>query len=149
MWLPRTAEGKAVAEHAPVAAECNGARSTALHILLVDDNEAVRATTEALLVDLGHSVESAEDGPSMLHRLRNGAAYDLIITDYAMPLMSGGEAMLQARELHPDIPAIIISGYADVEEIDRKPAGVQILGKPFSLEEMARAIETATEAVPG
>jgi CheY-like chemotaxis protein len=48
--------------------------------------------------------------------------YDLIITDYAMPLMSGGEAMLHARELRPDIPAIIVSGYAEADA-NREEAG--------------------------
>jgi CheY-like chemotaxis protein len=143
IWLPRArSEPDAPAELAEAAVAGN-ARS--LRILLVDDNEAVRATTAALLTDLGHKVETAEDGASMLRMLDADGGYDLIITDYAMPLMSGGEAMLKAREAMPDIPAIIVSGYADAEAIERKPEGVQVLGKPFSPQDMARAIARAVD----
>jgi len=144
LWLPRA---EAAPQALAAAAEPDGAsaHARALHILLVDDNEAVRATTAALLTDLGHSVETAEDGASMLRMLDRDGSYDLIITDYAMPLMSGGEAMLQARAVKPDIRAIIVSGYADADEIERKPEGVQVLGKPFSPEDMSRAIARAVE----
>jgi CheY-like chemotaxis protein len=101
IWLPRArSEPEAPANCAEAAA---GGRARSLRILLVDDNEAVRATTAALLTDLGHKVETAEDGASMLRMLDADDGYDLIITDYAMPLMSGGEAMLQARAVKPDI----------------------------------------------
>ena len=86
----------------------------------------MRETTEAILRDLGHAVETASDGPAMLRRLGAAPAEcDLIITDYAMPLMSGCEMLKQAREILPDIPAIIISGYADSRSIAR-PAGVAV-----------------------
>jgi CheY-like chemotaxis protein len=143
LWLPRAPARAAEVADPGSAATCSTPARQGLRILLVDDNEAVRATTEALLIDLGHAVEAAEDGPSMLKRLGDGQSYDLIITDYAMPLMSGGEAMIQARNVHPDIRAIIISGYADAEAIEKKPAGIHILGKPFSSNEMIRAIEAA------
>jgi CheY-like chemotaxis protein len=143
LWLPRAPEHDKKATVQPDGASASAAARQGLRILLVDDNDAVRATTEALLVDLGHAVEAAEDGPSMLRRLGHGKGYDLIITDYAMPLMSGGEAMIQARSVHPDIRAIIITGYADADAIEKKPAGVQVLGKPFSSNDMVQAIEAA------
>jgi PAS domain S-box-containing protein len=144
LWLPRAeaAPEALIAEAEPYGA---AGEARALRILLVDDNEAVRATTAELLTDLGHSVETAEDGASMLRMLDEDSAYDLIITDYAMPLMSGGEAMLHARAVKPDIRAIIVSGYADADEIERKPEGVQVLGKPFSAEDMSRAIARAVD----
>jgi PAS domain S-box-containing protein len=146
LWLPRD-KSERVTPDAEAAGPQDGKASRPLNILLVDDNEAVRATTAALLCDLGHSVATAEDGASMLRMLEgDGADYDLIITDYAMPLMSGGEAMIQARTIKPDMPAIIISGYADAEAIEKKPEGVHVLGKPFSPDEMVRAIARATEA---
>ncbi|HZG47118.1 MAG TPA: response regulator [Allosphingosinicella sp.] len=143
LWLPRAVSEREA--DAPEEAAAGLGDQRALRILLVDDNEAVRATTAALLADLGHSVETAEDGASMLKMLDEDSSYDLIITDYAMPLMSGGEAMLQARAVKPDIRAIIISGYADAEDIERKPEGVQVLGKPFSPDDMTRAIARAVE----
>lgn len=143
IWLPRAPDEDELTLVEEVA--LGGARADlqALSILLVDDNEAVRETTKALLVDLGHMVESVQDGPSMLEQLDAGKDYDLIITDYAMPLMSGGEAMLHARTRRPDIRGMIISGYADLGEIEKKPTGVHILGKPFSPQQLMRAIENA------
>jgi CheY-like chemotaxis protein len=143
LWLPRAQAEPEAPVAVPELAQAGEGRS--LRILLVDDNEAVRTTTAELLSDLGHVVETAEDGASMLRMLDLDDGYDLIITDYAMPLMSGGEAMLQARAVKPDIRAIIVSGYADAEAIERKPDGVQVLGKPFSSEEMTRAIARAVE----
>jgi len=143
LWLPRAAKRDADADAQAVTPAAPEAAPSRLKILLVDDNEAVRATTEAMLVDLGHEVETAEDGASMLRLLGEGHDYDLIVTDYAMPRMSGGEAMIQAREIKPDIPAIIVSGYTDADAITKKPAGVHILGKPFSPHQMAQAIAAA------
>ena len=83
-------------------------------------------------------VETACDGPAMLRKLADApAACDLIITDYAMPLMSGCEMLKQARGLLPEIPAILISGYADDQALADAPAGVAVLRKPFTLGHMS------------
>ena len=140
IWLPRT--DQPAAEKAPgVVAEIEQKESRSLRVLLVDDHDAVRETTAAMLEDLGHKVEAVGDGQSMLRLLESAPDdYDLVVTDYAMPLLSGGEALIRAREIRPDLPGIIISGYADAESIARKPANVEVLTKPFSPREMSRAI---------
>jgi DNA-binding NtrC family response regulator len=69
--------------------------------------------------------------------------YDLLITDYAMPLMSGGDLIKQARAFRPGLPSIIISGYADSQSIAHKPKEVVVLTKPFTLEQMQAAIGAA------
>ena len=110
-------------------------------ILLADDHEVVRATTAAMLQDMGHRVHAVADGPALLDKLEAAPNdYDLIVTDYAMPLVSGGEAMIRAREIRPDLPGIIISGYADAESIARKPDNVAVLTKPFGPDDVERAI---------
>ena len=112
-----------------------------LRILLVDDHEAVRETTAGMLSDMGHQVQSAADGPAMLEKLRLAPAdHDLIITDYAMPQMSGGDMLRQARKIRPDIPAIIISGYADSQSMARKPSEIVVLTKPFTAAQIGAAI---------
>jgi signal transduction histidine kinase/two-component SAPR family response regulator len=144
LWLPRAAEAEQVAEAAPSRPEAMAAGKS-LRILLVDDHAAVRETTEAILRDLGHDVETACDGPAMLRRLADAPAdCDLIITDYAMPLMSGCEMLKQARGILPAVPAILISGYADDQALADAPAGVTILRKPFTLGQMGEAISTLT-----
>ncbi len=147
LWLPRAgAEGETAEAAGPVAAGADHAKAARpLRILLVDDHDAVRETTEAILRDLGHKVETACDGPAMLRRLADAPAdCDLIITDYAMPLMSGCEMLKQARGILPAIPAIIISGYADDQALADAPPGVAVLRKPFTLGQMGEAISALT-----
>jgi len=144
IWLPRAlaeadSEPEAAAEPLEVA-ETRGA----LRVLLVDDHAGARVTTAALLQDLGHEVVEAADGPKMLDLLRaRPADFDLIISDYAMPLISGSEGIRQAREINPDIPAILITGYAEAASISGRPADVHILLKPFGTEQFAAAIGNA------
>ena len=148
IWLPRS--DQPAAEKAPgVVAEIEQKESRSLRVLLVDDHDAVRETTAAMLEDLGHKVEAVGDGQSMLRLLESAPDdYDLVVTDYAMPLLSGGEALIRAREIRPDLPGIIISGYADAESIARKPANVEVLTKPFSPRDMSRAIGAVSAPLP-
>jgi len=155
IWLPSAQAAVAAAEPAPKKAAAkpargNGRAHRALRILLVDDHDAVRETTAALLRDLGHQVAAACDGPTMLDMLQAAPRdYDLIVTDYAMPLLSGGEALLRAREIRADLPGLIISGYAEAQSIERKPADVAVLTKPFAAEDITRIIAELCPAVIG
>jgi CheY-like chemotaxis protein len=144
MWLPRAPE--AAIEPLPdddSARSCAGpdAPVARLNVLLVDDHLGVRATTAALLEDLGHKVTQAGDGPEVLGLLEGDpAAFDLIISDYAMPRLSGAEVVRQARRIRPAMPAILMTGYADARSISRRPEDVHVLAKPFTLEQMSAAI---------
>jgi CheY-like chemotaxis protein len=143
LWLPRAAgdAAGAAAEHKEVQAQAPVPR---LSILLVDDHEGVRETTAALLRDLGHDVAQAADGAELLALLdKEGTRCDLLISDYAMPHVSGAEVIRQAREQRPGLPAIIITGYADAQSISRRPEGVQILAKPFTPAQLGAAIANA------
>jgi len=147
IWLPRAAAGAERDAAEPAGAAKAALDTPSLRILLVDDHEAVRETTAGMLSDMGHSVDPAADGPAMLRKLAGApAAYDLIVTDYAMPLVSGTDALKQAREIRPDMPGIIISGYADSRSMTDRPGEVVVLTKPFTLDQMRAAICTV---VPG
>jgi signal transduction histidine kinase len=143
IWLPR-ASSPAMADAGEPAPPKKAAREIpSLRILLVDDHEAVRETTAGMLSDMGHKVQAAADGPAMLRKLRDAPDdYDLVITDYAMPIMSGGDMLEQARKIRPDLPGIIISGYADGQSISRKPSEIVVLTKPFTLDQISSAICT-------
>jgi PAS domain S-box-containing protein len=144
IWLPRAPQDVAVVARPKKAAARPvriGDPHRRLRILLVDDHDAVRETTAALLRDLGHKVDAVCDGPTMLDMLRAAPRdYDLVVTDYAMPLLSGGEALLRAREIRADLPGLIISGYAEAQSIEHKPADVAVLTKPFAPEDISRVI---------
>jgi CheY-like chemotaxis protein len=120
------------------------ARVNPLRILLVDDHPEVRLTTSAMLAELGHSVVEAANGKDALLALKNGAAdCDLLISDYAMPHISGAEFVRRARQMLPNVPAIIITGYAEAEAVRDRPEGVEILLKPFPEIALQRAMARA------
>lgn len=140
IWLPRAPAPQAAKEEPAAPAE-PAAESRPLRILLVDDHDAVRETTAGMLSDMGHRVEAASDGPGLLRKLSAAPGdYDLIITDYAMPLLSGTDVLKQARDIRPGMPGIIISGYADSRSIARHGSESVVLTKPFTLAQMKAAI---------
>ena len=145
LWLPKapaTARRRRAA--APKAAPRRKTRK--LKILLVDDHSEVRSTTAAVLEDSGHQVLQAGDGAEALQVLEdNGCDCELLITDYAMPHVSGTEFIRKAREVCPDVPALIITGYAETDAIGDRPDGVEILLKPFT----PAALESAIARMAG
>jgi PAS domain S-box-containing protein len=144
LWLPRAA-GCAARTAATEPTQAPGGESR-LNILLVDDHEGVRATTAALLEDLGHVPVAAADGPAVLDLLdRDPDKVDLIVSDYAMPHVSGAEVVRRARQIRPGLPAIIITGYADNSALDLTGQQVIAVNKPFSPEQMKDAIRRAME----
>jgi PAS domain S-box-containing protein len=143
LWLPR-APADALREDASPAARERRRDTRKLAILLVDDHAEVRSTTAALLKDLGHTVFEACDGSEALRTLKEGkCSCDLLISDYAMPHVSGTEFLRDARKLCPELPALIITGYADSDAIGDRPADVQILQKPFQEAALEDAIARA------
>jgi len=144
IWLPRAAPESEVSRRKKEKLQDAVAPRGMLKILLVDDHPGARITTAALLQDMGHEVMEAADGPRMLDMLRAAPQqFDLIISDYAMPLISGAEGIRQAREICPEIPAILITGYAEAASVSGRPADVHILLKPFGAEQFAAAIANA------
>jgi PAS domain S-box-containing protein len=131
LWLPRAPAAETV--DAPPRRKKRKRRTRRLNILLVDDHSVVRDATAALLVEYGHKVVEAANGAEALEILKNRACdFDMLITDYAMPYLSGTDFLREARELCPDVPALIITGYADASTITDRPDDVEILLKPFT-----------------
>ncbi|HET9018345.1 MAG TPA: PAS domain-containing protein [Acetobacteraceae bacterium] len=137
IWLPCTdgtparAGGDAAraggAETAPVAA-----------ILLADDEEQVRAFAAEVLRDAGYDVIEAPDGAAALAVLSGGARVDLLVTDFAMPGMTGLGLIEAARRQRPGLRALLVSGYAGIEG----PAGASDaqLRKPFRGADLRAAV---------
>ncbi|MEA3059348.1 MAG: hypothetical protein QOE50_760, partial [Sphingomonadales bacterium] len=139
LWLPRApASAQGEADKAP---EQQSEPLRPLKLLLVDDHPEVRSTTAALLEDSGHEVVQAENGAAALILLKQRECdFDLLITDYAMPHLSGTDFLREARLLCPDVPALLITGYADTEMIRDRPADVEMLQKPFTPAKLEAAI---------
>ena len=144
VWLPRAPEtAESVAPPVPDDAP---ARNRPRTILLVDDHDGVRAMTAAMLEDLGHQVVTADNGEHVNELVRDGhlGAIDFVISDYAMPLVSGVEVIRTLRSVKPALPGIIVSGYADTDAIAGAPEGVRVLSKPFTAAQLQDAIAAAS-----
>ncbi|MDP3852830.1 PAS domain-containing sensor histidine kinase [Phenylobacterium sp.] len=136
LWLP-VATGPVI--QAPIAADLPVDPDAApLVILAVDDDELVLLNTGAMLEDLGHAVFAARSGQEALAVLRRGKRVDLVISDHAMPNMTGVQLAEAIRAEWPDVPLILASGYAELPA-GSEPAVIQ-LAKPFGQAELAHAI---------
>ena len=93
--------------------------------------------------DLGHKVVEASSGAEAL-QLLGQHRIDLLVSDYAMPKLSGTELVRDARSHNPSLTTLIITGYADQREIGDLPTDVVVLPKPFDLSALATAIAQAT-----
>ncbi len=145
IWLPR-AETPADQRPGRTAKAKAKKSQRALTILLVDDHDEVRTATAAMLEELGHTVIQAANGIEAAAALSDGAARcDLLISDYAMPKMSGIELIRQARLLRPGLPSLIVTGYAQGDAVVGGEVSVDVLFKPFTLEDLATAINGAVQ----
>jgi len=141
IWLPRALAVTPSEDDEVGVAVSHVQKGRCLNILLIDDHDAVRETTAALLRDLGHRVIEAAQGEGVADLMAKAdARLDLLISDYAMPQVSGTEVIRRAREVEPELPAIIITGYAEAGSIAKRPNDVQVLLKPFAPSELAEAI---------
>ena len=123
--LPRATEAaEDEPEHEPATAK--GGR-----LLVVDDTPEVLFAVTATLESGGFEVIHVPSPALALRAVVEDGPFDCLITDYAMPLMNGGELVRQAQLLCPGLPALIITGWADVETLERLDGAAEILRKPF------------------
>ncbi len=146
LWLPRAPDVPAAGAETP--AETDGPITLPkLRVLLVDDHEEVRETTAAVLRDLGHDVVEARNGADGLELLKGkDCEFDLLVTDYAMPLLSGADFLREACDICPGVPALMITGYAEPDMIQGLPKGVHTLLKPFTPRALERAMARVRSA---
>jgi CheY-like chemotaxis protein len=120
----------------------------AARVLLCDDDDGVRDLLGEFLSSAGYTVHEASDGEEALRILDSGAVVDLLITDYAMPGLNGLETIREARLRRPALRSLVITGHAG--SLAGDTAGVPILRKPFSPNDLARRMTAllATDADP-
>ena len=114
-------------------------------ILVVDDDPLVLASTASMLEDLGHIAVTAGSGPEALERLDENPAVELMITDYAMPGMTGLQLAAVLEQRQPLLPIVVATGYAELPAADM--IGRLRLAKPFGQDALAKAIADSLNAV--
>lgn len=108
-------------------------------ILVVDDDRLVRRFMVESLRNLGYRVFDAERGETALDLLK-GSRFDAMIADFAMPGMNGAELVRAALEIQPDLPTLIVSGYADSTALESALGSARQLRKPFDMAELGAAV---------
>jgi CheY-like chemotaxis protein len=141
VWLPAAVGPGGAPERAPEHGPQADLHARPLRILAVDDDDLVLMNTCAMLEDLGHEVLEAHSGAQALQILRKADAVDLMVTDQAMPNMTGLQLAETALDLKPGLAVILATGYAEL------PPGadpsLERLAKPFTQGELAEAVVRA------
>jgi len=137
LWFPVTGAESIVKEPEQFVPEA-AKNSRSLRILAVDDDGLVLMNTTLMLEDLGHTVIEAMAGADALDILRIENV-DLVISDHAMPRMTGSQLAVAIRNEWPDMPIILATGFAEIPE-GSGITDIQRLGKPFSQAQLAEAI---------
>lgn len=107
-------------------------------VLAVDDDGLVLMNTVVMLEDLGHTVFEASSGRQALDILRREKAIDLVITDHAMPQMTGVQLAVAIKAERPNLPIILATGYAELPP--GSEANLPKLAKPFRQQELSQAV---------
>ena len=135
MWLPVAADEPARSVSEPAAKAPHGVGI----VLIVDDEELVRASTSAMLADLGYSVREAGSAEEALRLMDEGLQPDLVVTDHLMPGMSGADLARELRGRRSDLKVLIVSGFADMDSI---APDLAMLRKPFRAADLIRALRS-------
>ena len=129
----------------PVAAEAQaaGPRNRMVRILLVDDDELILASVPPLLRAFGHRVATAEGGQAALDLLRTNDHFDMVMLDLNMPTLNGVETLKLLRQIRPELPVLMATGFLDPQtevHLGLDPRALTI-GKPFSMGELNQKIQ--------
>ncbi len=143
VYLPRAAPALAMAPP-PQSPGLPGRRiGSDVTVLLVDDDPAVRSTTAQLLRHLGYTVAEADSGAAAIGLLQAGPVPDVVLTDVAMPGMSGPELARRLQRDWPKLPVVFVSGYADPQSVAGGGQMKRLVSKPFRPAELAAQLEAA------
>ena len=118
-------------------------------ILLIDDNKHGLVARRSVLEDLGYAVETARSGRAGLEKF-DREPFDLVVTDYRMPEVSGLEVLQEIRERNKRVPVVILSGYAEKLGLTQKSTGADaVLAKgPTEAQDLVRAVARLLKKKP-
>jgi CheY-like chemotaxis protein len=140
----------ACTQEAPVQAEPSVAEATlapqgSLKVLLIDDDDLIQSSVQAILEFLGYAaVKIAPSGEAALALLEAGFEPDLVILDMNMPGLGGIGTLPRLRALRPEVPVLLATGRVDQTALTLASAhpGVTLLAKPFGLRELQKHLES-------
>ena len=142
IFLPRAVVDVADHEAGFVDASKRPQTMKRLRVLVVDDDKAVLKSTVRMLDCLGYPTASAESGTEALRVLASNQEIDLVLADFAMPEMSGGELAKVICAMRPTLPVILITGYSDVDVL-KEFNDLRIILKPFTEDDLVNTISAA------
>jgi signal transduction histidine kinase/ActR/RegA family two-component response regulator len=145
LWLPRATSEPAAAARNVERLRPAPATSKPCRVLIVDDDQLVLTGTAALVEDLGHSAIEVHSGAEALSALAAGTEVDVVMTDHAMPNMTGLQLAQILQERYPALPIILATGFAELPS-DPAKLKIQKLGKPCTQHDIAVAIQTALDS---
>jgi CheY-like chemotaxis protein len=112
-------------------------------ILVVEDDNIVRMLIVDVLEELEFEVLEADGSEQALQVLKDATKHiDLMMTDVGLPGMDGRELATEARKLRPALPILFASGYAESIDV---PAGMHVIGKPFSIDQLRDKVKTVLD----
>ena len=141
LWLPRSFDNSfndnAASNEEPLTYSGKETPS----VLLIDDSSVLRQLTAESLRRRGFPVTCASGGAEALAAIERAPHdFDVIVTDFAMPLITGIDVIRFARNLRGDWPAVIVTGYAEADTISDRPSDVPLLSKPFREKDLIEGI---------
>ncbi|RZI76912.1 MAG: PAS domain S-box protein [Pseudomonas sp.] len=134
LWLPVSA---ARVEEAPDHQRTAASSTHQGVALLVDDEDLVRMSTADMLAELGYAVLEAHSAEEALRMLESDTRIDIVVTDHLMPGMTGTDLARHVQSTRPELPILLVSGYAELEGIDAK---IPRLTKPFRKDELSATL---------
>ncbi|MCS3762945.1 CheY-like chemotaxis protein [Bradyrhizobium centrosematis] len=144
LYLPRSFDVPSKERHLIDLTRIRPKKSNHGRILLVEDDDEVAALVGEMLGQLGYEVTRAASAAAALGALADGRSVDLIFSDIMMPGgMNGVELAREIKKRRSDIPVLLTSGYAEASVHEAQRAGIQILAKPYHIDELAAALSTA------
>jgi CheY-like chemotaxis protein len=124
------------------------AGETRHHILVVDDVNDVLVTVGAFLTNAGFPIRKASSGDEALSLIANDHKIDVLVTDFAMPGLSGVELIVQAALIRPNLKSLVITGYPNADGLTELPSSTTILVKPFRRNALVAAIKALLGEIP-
>jgi CheY-like chemotaxis protein len=120
-------------------------------VLVVEDEPDVRMLVVDVLRELGYTVEVASDGATALPFLQGAGRIDLLVTDVGLPGLNGRQLAEIARQHRPELRVLFMTGYARNAEVrgDFLEEGMDMLTKPFSIDDLAQRVRGLLEDASG